>query len=143
MEKGILQKNDVEVGVKVIEDHWVWATLYCENFRTYRINFSRLGSYFDLMKLAYVGKHKGLTGGLQLEYSVEDSESKNIEAAVEVKPRWDWLKWAKVKLNTHWELCMAGEVGLGESFRLKGSLYWFNIFKQAKPSHFSLRVTYN
>ena len=97
-----------------------------------------------MMKLAYVGKHKNLKVGVEFDYSIEDSQSKNIQAVVEyIPPSESWLKWVKAKIDTHWELSLAGEVSLGERFKIKSSLYWFNFFKQSLPSQFSLRATYN
>lgn len=49
-----LQKNDVMGAVRVGGENWVGVVLDTDGFRNYKINYARLGSYFDSLKAVYL-----------------------------------------------------------------------------------------
>jgi len=61
-----LQKNDISLGFKINEQHWVGSQFNCEGFRNYQINYSRLGNYFDNFRVAYVFSKDKLGFGLKV-----------------------------------------------------------------------------
>lgn len=66
--RNLLQKNDLKLGVQLGDNAWVGAQLEVSNFRNYKINYWRLGGYFDLLRVAYIQQFQGGTwiGGLKV-----------------------------------------------------------------------------
>jgi hypothetical protein len=52
-----LQKNDIMATYRLWGDHWAGIILQNDTFRNYRINYTRLGSYFDSLKAVYLYRH--------------------------------------------------------------------------------------
>lgn len=59
-----LQKNDLMGAVCLGGGHWLGLILNTDGFRNYKINYSRLGSYFDSLKAVYLLQRPSLTLGL-------------------------------------------------------------------------------
>jgi hypothetical protein len=49
-----LQKNDVMGAIRLGGHNWLGVILDTETFRNYKINYARLGSYFDSLKAVYL-----------------------------------------------------------------------------------------
>jgi hypothetical protein len=67
----LLQKNDVKIGYQLGENSWVGSQLEVNSFRNYKINYWRLGGYFDLLRFSYIHRFQGgkWIGGLQVTQS--------------------------------------------------------------------------
>jgi hypothetical protein len=63
-----LQKNDLMAAFQIIRNNWVGIVLDNNGFRSYKINYSRLGSYFDSLKAVYLFKHQNLRLGLLVRF---------------------------------------------------------------------------
>ena len=84
----------------------------------------------------YLGRHG-------IEYSIEDSASCKIEAAVEYgREAEGGRRGGKLRLNTLWEMGVAVWAGQGQ-WRAEGGVAWFNVSKSIWPSHYSLGLSFN
>lgn len=77
-----LQKNDLMAAVQIVKDNWVGVVLDNEEFRKYRINYSRLGSYFDSLKAVYLFNHHNLRLGLLVILSLVSMNTASRTAPV-------------------------------------------------------------
>ena len=59
-----LQKNDLMGAVCLGGGNWLGVILNTDGFRNYKINYSRLGSYFDSLKAVYLLQRPSLKLGL-------------------------------------------------------------------------------
>lgn len=84
IKRRLLQKNDLKIGYQFGENAWLGARLSVDGFRNYKINYQRLGGYFDFLTLAYIHKFQGKKWicGLIYEHNLESSEIKKIEAVI-------------------------------------------------------------
>jgi hypothetical protein len=64
-----LQKNDLMAAFQVVNNNWLGIILDNEGFRNYKINYSRLGSYFDSLKTVYLLDLPNLRMGLLVLFS--------------------------------------------------------------------------
>ena len=64
----LLQKNDIKVEFNFRESHFLTAQLETDGLRNYRINYKRLNSYFDILKLSYIHRftRKHWAAGMQV-----------------------------------------------------------------------------
>lgn len=70
-----LQKNDLMGAVQLVKDNWVGVVLDNEEFRKYRINYARLGSYFDSLKAVYLLNHHNLRLGLLVRLGLNSTNT--------------------------------------------------------------------
>lgn len=49
-----LQKSDIMAAFRIVNNNWLGVIFDTDGFRNYKINYSRLGSYFDSMKAVYL-----------------------------------------------------------------------------------------
>ena len=49
-----LQKNDLMGAIRIGGNNWVGVVLNTDGFRNYKINYTRMGSYFDTLKAVYL-----------------------------------------------------------------------------------------
>ena len=85
-----LQKNDLMAAVQLYKDSWVGVVLDNEEFRKYRINYARLGSYFDSLKAVYLLNHPNLRLGILVRLGLDSTNTASRTApARRSKQQWN------------------------------------------------------
>ncbi len=128
MKRILLQKNNLKIGYQLGESAWVGAQLEVDVFRNYKINYWRLGGYFDLLRLLYVQKfqeNKWICG-LKFEHNIESSELKKIEAVIEHRPNCsgEGIRNLKARISSTLEVALAGSYSISKDISFRWGVLW-------------------
>jgi hypothetical protein len=99
LKRRVLQKNDLKLGWEVNDSNWLSLQLETEGFRNYRINYLRLGSYFDILRGNYIcrfGRDKLLAGLSVTIHRLRSSTTSRTSSSRSTRRWWSTTSWAEV-----------------------------------------------